>query len=499
MPFIDRLTVEGLRGFRHGQSLKFAQPTGEHGSGLTILVGANNSGKSTVVEAMKALGKQDPTSYSVGKRNAYDNERIRIQAEFVDRRRNRLETVEDGGSQTRWHREVESSELDIAIIQSRRGFNPFFGMSAGYDRRTYNQNNFDHSGYRPQVLNDQFASRLFRILGDTAGAKAPFDQMLGEVLGYVPKWTIDQTDNGQYFVKFELATASHYHSSEGVGEGIVSLFALIDQLYDSDDQSVIVIDEPELSLHPQLQRRLRALISKLSADRQIAYTTHSPFFVDWSDIRAGAEVARSYKDEDNNCILSQASRSAIAEIISLMNNVYNPHTLGLNASEVFFIEDNVIITEGQEDVIIFDKISEQIGQTLHGSFYGWGAGGAGNISKVCGLLESLGYTKVVAIFDGDKKSEAEMCRSKYPKYHIEVLPADDIRYKPAQSEIPEKSGLWMKGGLDVSKVDDTKALYKNINNYLDEASLPAIICPLMWLLAIRANGDGPTCAASGSG
>ena len=48
-------------------------PDGRPGSGLTILVGANNSGKSTVVEAFEALSKSrgNAPTFSIGKRNAY--------------------------------------------------------------------------------------------------------------------------------------------------------------------------------------------------------------------------------------------------------------------------------------------------------------------------------------------------------------------------------------------------------------------------------------------
>lgn len=49
---IQRLTVSGLRGFSEEQSIEFAVPNGNPGSGLTVLVGSNNSGKTTVLEAL---------------------------------------------------------------------------------------------------------------------------------------------------------------------------------------------------------------------------------------------------------------------------------------------------------------------------------------------------------------------------------------------------------------------------------------------------------------
>lgn len=65
-----------------------------------------------------------------------------------------------------------------------------------------------------------------------------------------------------------------------MGEGIVSIFAIVDSLYDSKPGDVIVIDEPELSLHPALQKRVNNLLCRFASDRQIVVSTHSPYFID---------------------------------------------------------------------------------------------------------------------------------------------------------------------------------------------------------------------------
>ncbi len=139
MEHIRTLTIEHLRGFGVGQTIELAIPDGTPGSGLTILVGANSSGKSTVIEALKALALDSPTSYSTGKRNAYDGRIVRIYAIFVDGRKNSLETVTPGASETQWSpRELDSGELDIGVVQSLRGFEPYFAPSTlPIDRRAF--------------------------------------------------------------------------------------------------------------------------------------------------------------------------------------------------------------------------------------------------------------------------------------------------------------------------------------------------------------------------
>ena len=54
---IKRLTIKGLRGFSAKTNIHFAIPDNiTPGSGLTVMVGPNNSGKSTVIEAEVIIG-----------------------------------------------------------------------------------------------------------------------------------------------------------------------------------------------------------------------------------------------------------------------------------------------------------------------------------------------------------------------------------------------------------------------------------------------------------
>ena len=65
MPIIE-VTIKGYRGFATDQRVRFAVPTGAVGSGLTVLVGPNNGGKSSVIEALQALTVKGAVSFSEG-------------------------------------------------------------------------------------------------------------------------------------------------------------------------------------------------------------------------------------------------------------------------------------------------------------------------------------------------------------------------------------------------------------------------------------------------
>jgi predicted ATP-dependent endonuclease of OLD family len=454
--------VGGLRGFDQLQTLELALPDGTPGSGLTIVVGANNSGKSTLIEALRALAQRQTTSFSSGKRNAQFGDKVQMSITDTNGNRKELTSIEPGGSQTVW-KSFEISELDLLVVPSRRGFNAFFSKSAPIERASFSSD-YGIPPLRSQVLDGQFASRLFRI-SDDPDAKRDFNKLLAQVVKPTPTWTIDLEDSGQYYLKF-LWQNGQSHTSEGLGEGIVSLLSILDGIYDAKDDSLVVIDEPELSLHPQLQRRLREVISQFASDHQVIYSTHSPYFINWGDLANGSKILRAFKDQTNGVQLREADQAVVKRLSKLKDDLFNPHTLGLDAVEIFFLEDNVILTEGQEDVVFFKKIDDVLGDQMAGSFFGWGAGGAEKMEMLIELLQSMGYKKVVGILDGDKAAKAEEYRAKFPGYHFEVIAADDIRTKPAASARPAKNGLFNeKKQFKPEFESDTRQLYVRVNDY----------------------------------
>ena len=455
---LDLLEVQGLRGFAEKQTLRFSIPDGKKGSGLTVLVGANNTGKSTAIEALRAIGQNQSPSFSLGRRNQDAGDHVFIRVVGKDGRETILKSIRAGSSETEATKQnggIEPSTL--LILPSRRVFNPYFnrGESTRSDYMT-------HMGFpsaRTSAI-DSFAYRLFTIEKN----RDSFDAVLRKVVDPVPNWSIDQMDTGQYFLKIRKGNATH--SSEGLGEGLVSLLYITDALYDSKDGYTIAIDEPELSLHPTLQRKLAALLMEYSATRQIILATHSPYFACLEALPNGGTVARVHVTNAASKI-SQLATSTAQAVLGLMKNQNNPHILGLNAQEIFFIEDRVILVEGQEDVVFF-QLQEGIQTMLAGTFFGWGVGGAENMEKIAAVLNDLGYSKVVGILDANRSDLAATLTTRFPTYHFFVIPADDVRTKKA---VPSK--LAIAGLLDDDNtsirpeyVDQTRVLFDTANKYL---------------------------------
>lgn len=458
---LQKLELRGLRGFATLEELPFAIPNGNRGSGLTTLVGPNNGGKSTIVEALRALAASSPQnpaqprSFTEGRRNKRADDRVIIRTMDSSGNIGGLRTVDSGGSETEWfpNQLVER----IFVLPSRRYFDPLFSKNT-MTRDSYIVHYDMSSTGRGGPLRE-FGSRLFQV----QQKRTEFDAVLEEVISPVPKWTIDQTDSGQYYLKVE--TSGQHHSSEGMGEGLVSLLIVVDALYDSSPGDVIVIDEPELSLHPSLQRRLFTLLSKYAADRQIVIATHSPYFVDFSALLGGARIARLHL-QDGSSVISALSESTVNLLVGFVRNYNNPHVLGLNAREAFFLEDGIILVEGQEDVIYYQKIADQLGIPINGDFFGWGVGGAGSMRAIASLLTELGFDKVVGVLDGDKADLLPKLKEEFPQYQFRAIPADDIRTKKEKYQQAKIGVLDKSGALRTEYEDSMRELFTCLNQSL---------------------------------
>ncbi|HEU4849573.1 MAG TPA: AAA family ATPase [Terrimesophilobacter sp.] len=440
----EALSVSGYRGFGEKRTLCLAQSKGTPGSGLTVIVGANNSGKSTFIEAIHyaARARQQRELNFPQPRRHHSADAVSIELTRRDGRRLLIETVRAGGSQAigRWLPEdARPDKFDIHVTPSRRSFNPYFSNSGSADRDW----GLREQEFSRTQLRDSFVGRLRKVDRDPEARKV-FDGLLERIVGRPLKWTIDEIATNQEFIK--LVEKNSWHTSEGLGDGLVSLLFIVDALYDSEPGSLLAIDEPELSLHPQLIRRLRRVLSEFAANRQIVIATHSPLLLDWTDIVNGATVARVYKIEDQSEI-AQASDESLRVVAQLdeSRNPSNPHTVGAIAREAFFLEDGVILLEGQDDVVHLPRVLADLGLRSEDNLFGWGSGGASNTPGIAQLLRDLGFSRIAVILDDDGREESEKAFTRLeamgPEVLVRRIPAPDIRFKKAREAMPEVSGL----------------------------------------------------------
>lgn len=180
-------------------------------------------------------------------------------------------------------------------------------------------------------------------------------------------------------------------------------------------------------------------------------------------------MARVYVTEFG-CRISSLSSSTGEKIEGLLRNQNFPHIFGLDAREIFFQDDGVILVEGQEDVVRYPGIASQLGTEFDGAFFGWGVGGHGNFEVCAQILSELGFNRVVGIVDGDEPGAADKLTNQFPKFKFFVIPAEDIRTKPARPEKQGKEGLLdARGVLHPRFKDELSQLILEINTYLESA------------------------------
>jgi hypothetical protein len=441
MAAIARVEIEGYRGISAPLAVSLAVPDGSRpGSGLTILVGPNGSGKSTVIEALHFLQSTDiKPKLARAQRNSRTNGRVTINYVSTSGRRLTLATSAYSGGGLNW---TGLDDWDVAAgtvfgVPSRRAIEEYFGAissAPAYEREQWIRSTAEID-FRSALRN--FGPRLAQAEAN----RGAFDSLFAQIIRPVPSWHLDaDPQRGAEFVQFYSDGSPH--TIEGVGSGIAALFFLVDALYDSEPGDTILIDEPELSLHPMTQRRLMKVLENYSITRQIIYATQSPFLISWLAVRAGGEIVRLARDLDppRAAQLTASTRSALDALLSDRNH---PHILGLDARAAFFLDDSVILVEGPDDVQLYPLVANELHQTVSGDFFGWGVGGAEKMRVVAALLRDLGFRNVVGVVDRGKEEVASQLRSEFPNYSFFVLPAADIRTKSAK-----KAGDKVLGVLD---------------------------------------------------
>lgn len=166
---LKSLTVHGLRGFGEKCTIEFATPNNNEGSGLTVLVGGNNSGKTTILEALRSFNstKDNPPSFSERKRNIKcENGKIHLCLQTTDNEQYRIDTIDMGGSMTTYTKEGVDDDIcwdspKIFVLQSRRYFDYEFSRN-NLNRDDYIRNQQFGVNNRSAYISE-FNSRLFKM------------------------------------------------------------------------------------------------------------------------------------------------------------------------------------------------------------------------------------------------------------------------------------------------------------------------------------------------
>ncbi len=338
--FIRRLEIKNFRLFSSDESFimdDINMPDGENeGSGLTVLVGENGCGKTSILDALAMpFVSYKADSFSIDDMNELGEKKCEISI-YTDKEFNYKGTMPkaiyqgigfefNGGLRSRGSNHYLSSMVvtDQKVIKENesdapQGYSPDLRLSVNnpwsgsrfdmleylildknrtYQTRkgTYNDTRFDRimedMNFQYMKMKDNTpidCNFLLNQLGNYREISATekinnaidkFARISEENLA------IELMDNCKPFENAFFGVRKDNHQTiklSQLGSGYEMIFSLIYSYYLSKKENkslIILIDEPELHMHPKLQMEFINLLFEFSKDSQIIITTHSPLLV----------------------------------------------------------------------------------------------------------------------------------------------------------------------------------------------------------------------------
>ena len=148
--------------------------------------------------------------------------------------------------------------------------------------------------------------------------------------------------------------AKHLSPVEHLGNGMKSIYmlSLLESYIEDEKQipSIIIVEYPELFLHPSLQKTASKILYRLSKKNQVIFTTHSPNMV--ANFTRG-QICQMVLEENGYSAARQN-----ANIDAILND------LGYSAND-FLNVDFVFIVEGKQDKSRFPLLLEKYFSEVH--------------------------------------------------------------------------------------------------------------------------------------
>lgn len=173
-------------------------------------------------------------------------------------------------------------------------------------------------------------------------------------------------DSGRLVPKVRRRRGVSYRLDREECHGIKELLVLLTHLY-YDGHSHLIVDEPELNLHPQYQAFFMQEVRKFAGDPSTSHSkkivllvTHSPFILDFRSEDDLRSIISFDLDHSIPVQVSELSLPTDATPFSLARRANTQH-------KQFFFADNPIFVEGVLDARLVEAILEARGRTVAGS------------------------------------------------------------------------------------------------------------------------------------
>ena len=274
---IDKIVLKSFRGFSNESEIKFLFP-------LTAVIGKNGSGKSTILRIIKLLGKGDIPQNEFFETTFDSGNLIGTEIEYsIDGKNEKIVYV----GKNRWGvDENEIEHIDIAMIRPK-------SIVGAIDKSFLYDNIGQHVDKANQVK--YLIKQTQKIQQSPSNSGKKKRRYLSEVELLKVNFILQSQYNSIEVIKHKLfggtwATTVLFEKKSGedifceynAGSGEFLVVNIVEQIEHIKNNSILLIDEPEISLHPGAQRRLLNYMLKsiIAKKLQIVFSTHSKEMVE---------------------------------------------------------------------------------------------------------------------------------------------------------------------------------------------------------------------------
>jgi len=338
---------------------------------ITVVLGANGSGKSTLLRAIK---NAYPSVYVEGGRTIAISDVVQLTRKNFDQYQNLEQTLTNYKQKRREKLVDRIFDAIMVLIQHEQAIKDAHSDAVvAWEKR-------GKSGDTPKR------------------EQPPLEKLFEQYNEVFPHIHLSYNkSNGRVTVVND--NAPQPYGPSGLSDGEKQVFSLMaDMLRLEDEYHVVVVDEPELNLHPELAERLWALLESEYQDKHFIYATHSIQFALRSNVDAMYVISSDPGKISKIQNLKDMPRMDLERFLGGVPGI-------LNAAKV-------VVTEGHEKS--FDSI-----------FYRWLLGDGkteifpcGNCADVKQVISKQGLWGQVSsdiiltgAIDSDFRSEVDLSRS----------------------------------------------------------------------------------------
>ncbi len=256
----------------------------------------------------------------------------------------------------------------------------------------------------------------------------------------VPKFATPPQSNEQPEINVTLDGRLRLASQLGAGIGeslFLLLIAKLSQEWQVPPIDIVLLEEPELHIHPTMQRKLLDRLSEYGV--QVIAATHSPTVVNWF-VRNGGRVFRTeFEEAERRSVVTEAQN--VPELRSVLANI------GVSPADVL-LADKVLLVEGPNDIPVFKAFLEKAP-----SFRGQ------NVA----VLSLGGATVASGNFDADH----------WVRVHPKIWAILDSERRNSGGE-PSTSRVAIRSNLEAAGISCHLTEWRATENYLSHRALSTI-------------------------